>query len=451
MKTKQKKYNKINSKKNKFFKNKVKNTNKKLKNKTKKQYKLRKNRNKGGMLRRALFGKTPKQEKLERLFFSALSVFRAPRDYGYVMNFFDSTTNFDLGYTFLDSVPSNNKLAEFINVVSPIPDYGNVPNIIESIKQVLNADGQTRVLGKTNEKLEDIIRIGGREINSINIYYNNKIVYEPELHADVNSYYRKLISLLETIQKTMPTITNLQLFYLISLIPSLDDIVLNFFTSFSVKNSYLLSEKNIEPILLFKCTEAYPGSLNIPPPPNDKTEGYFLKRVVEYRDILNASLCLDPPTTPSILDYILGQNKIKIDSTPETLKVTKSGVCFLYLKYGDTLNEEHRMIGLILNIIEANITTGEINFSNKFRWTVNTKDLSEINKIIQLKGIESELSFLNDVYPLFSSMGKEVAHACGIKIPTMGFNRRPEAISVLTTEGPRESIAPIVHSIEEAS
>ena len=469
MKTKQKKYNKVKSKKIlRKIRNKVKNTYKKFKNRTKK---IRKNANKGGMIK-YLTGQQPeralrrtknaKQLSLERLFFDAFSKLQGLKNFGYYMNFYDSTTNFDLELNFLNSVPINERLGEFINAVNPLPNYDDIPDIIESVRKILTIDNSQRVLGKENSNLEGIIRGGGRERNTIHIHYNDEIVYHPENPSDVNSYYRKLLSLLEKIRKTIPHITNLQLFYLISLIPTLDDPIVNFFSPFTSENGYKLSTGNppVQPLLLFICNQAYEGSLDIPPPPQDKTESYFLKRIVEYRDIINASLCLDPPRTKSILDYILGENTIEIYSTPETLVATKSNVCFLFLRFEATIQSKtvytYRLLGFILNIIETNIMTGEINLSYKFRWTLNTKDIEEINKKLRDEKVkvESDFQFLNDVYPLFSDSLKKFAYTCGFGSRFMrhrGNRTRPEQTSVLTTAGPTEEMAPIIRSQVDAA
>ena len=126
MKTKQKKYNKVKSKKNKnFLRNKVKNTNKKFKNKTKK---YRKNVNKGGMLR-FLTGskvnsslsmtstKTTKQRNLESLFLSGLE---DNENYGYNMIFLNATINFNLELTFLNAVLINQRLLTFMNKMNKL-------------------------------------------------------------------------------------------------------------------------------------------------------------------------------------------------------------------------------------------------------------------------------------------------------------------------------------------
>ena len=210
MKTKQKKYNKYNTKKNKkYLKNKAKNTNKKLKNKTRK---LRKNANKGGMYRFLTGNKidrisqiTPtivrtkntKQRNLESLFLSGLE---DNENYGYNMIFPDATINFNLELTFLNDVPANQRLLTFVNkfnklvtdsqykqiqsgsipsglnikklrgIFNPI-DLNDLPDIEELYDIVLKSEiygsGQqiknTENIGTTT--IEKIIRIGVRKIN----------------------------------------------------------------------------------------------------------------------------------------------------------------------------------------------------------------------------------------------------------------------------------------------
>jgi hypothetical protein len=489
MKTKQKKYNKYTTKKQKKYqKNKVKNTNKKLKNKTRK---LRKNANKGGMLR-FLTGnkvdaslpmtstKTTKQRNLESLFLSGLE---DNQNYGYNMIFSNATINFNLELTFMNSVPINQRLLTFVNkfnklvtesqyeqiqsgiipsglnikklegVYNPI-DYNDLPDIEELYDIVLKSGsygaGQqiknSENIGTTT--IEKIIRIGVREINSIYIYYNNGIIFQPPnpnvMQISEQDYLNKIINLLRILKSTL-RISNLQSFYLISFFPSIDEAILGFFIPFMNKINIASENSRLGyPIINSLCSQPYEGAFS--------SESNFLKRIRDYSDQINTFFGLNPPRTPSIMDYILGENMTQINSTGETLTLTKTSVCFLYLRLnpGED-NQIYRLLGLSLNTVNANITTGELTLGYKFIWTLNEIDITYIKKFATSNGIESAFSFLNDVYPLFSSSIKKMAYSLGVPRVNMGYGTRPPPSKPLITEQPRELVSPIVSGEEDES
>lgn len=485
MKSKQekyKKYNKYNTKKNKkYLKNKVKNTRKKLKNKTRK---LRKNANKGGMFR-FLTGnkvdaslpmtstKTTKQRNLESLFLTDLN---DNENYGYNMIFLNATINFNLELTFLNALPINQRLLTFVNkmnklvtssqyeqiqsgsipsglnikklggVFNPI-DLNDLPDIEELYDIVLKSEtygsGQQikniENIGTTT--IEKIIRIGVREINSINIYYNNGIIFQPPKpnvsQISEQDYLNKIINLLRILKTTLRT-SNLQLFYLISFFPSMDEAILGFFIPFMNKiNDVAINSRIGYPIVNSLCSEPFQGAYS--------TENNFLKRIRDYSDQINTFFGLTPPRTQSIMDYILGQNMTQINSTGETLTLTKTSVCFLYLRFNHSEPDEtYRLLGISLNTINANITTGELTLGYKFIWTLNDIDIAYIKSFARSNGIESAFSFLNDVYPLFSSSIKKMAYNLGVPRVNMGYGTRPPPSKPLITERSRELVSPIV-------
>jgi len=489
MKTKQKKYNKYNTKKNKkYLKNKVKNTRKKLKIKTRK---LRKNANKGGMFR-FLTGnkvdtslpmtstKTRKQRNLESLFLTDLN---DNENYGYNMIFLNTNTNFNLKLTFLNAAPINQRLLTFVNkmnklvtssqyeqiqsgsipsglnikklggIFNPI-DLNDLPDIEELYDIVLKSEtygsGQkiknSENIGTTT--IEKIIRIGVREINSINIYYNNGIIFQPPKPSvpqiSEQDYLNKIINLLRILKTTLRT-SNLQLFYLISFFPSIDEAILSFFIPFMNKiNDVTSTNSRIGyPVVNSLCSEPYQGAYS--------TESNFLKRIRDYSDQINTFFGLNPPRTQSIIDYILEQNMTQINSTGETLTLTKTSVCFLYLRINPGQHDEiYRLLGLSLNTINANITTGELTLGYKFIWTLNDVDIAYIKNFARSNEIESVFSFLNDVYPLFSSPIKKMAYNLGVP-RNMGYGNRPPPSKPLITEPSRELVSPIVSGEEDES
>jgi len=424
--------------------------------------------------------KTRKQINLESLFLSGL---QDNQNYGFNMIFSNATINFNLELTFLNAVPINQRLLTFVNkfnklvtesqyeqiqsgiipsslnikklegVYNPI-DYNDLPDIEELYDIVLKSQsygaGQqiqnSENIGTTT--IEKIIRIGMRELNSINIYYNNRIIsqqakpYVPQ--TSEQDYLNKIINLLRILKSTLRT-SNLQLFYLITFFPSLAESILAFFIPFSDKiNDASISSRIGYPVVNSLCSEPFQGAFS--------TENNFLKRVRDYSDQINTFFGLNPPRTQSIMDYILGQNMTQINSRGETLTLTKTSVCFLYLHFNrGEPDETYRLLGLSLNTINANITSGELTLSNKFIWTLNDIDIAYIKTFARSNGIESAFSFLNDVYPLFSSSIKKMAYNLGLPRVNMGYGTRPPPSKPLITEQPRELVSPIVSGEEDES
>jgi hypothetical protein len=108
------------------------------------------------------------------------------------------------------------------------------------------------------------------------------------------------------------------------------------------------------------------------------------------------------------------------------------------------------LLGIMLTTIEADITSGTCNVRYKFRWTLNTCNIEEINSFAKQTGLQTTFSFINDIYPLFSDRVKEICTNVFGRVPKLGVFRRRESSIPLTTNFATGSLQP-VPSEEEMS
>jgi len=241
-------------------------------------------------------------------------------------------------------------------------------------------------VGSDNSKLSNISIDDSAEV------YNYTSSHKKELCLAV---FKQYYLLLNYIKSAINTLTNTQLLYLTCFFISTDDDLLIFFNRGIILNLSLLLNS----------------------PPNQITEDcYFsilcslsqeqifteqFQDIIKYKDRINRLFNL--VSQNDIISYIKNQNNIYINITNNVLKLERIKICYLMLRLLNETdqqffnNREYLIIGLCMNKISANISTGEIQVEYQIRWTIDTRTK---NYLIQNMHLNENLPFLANITPL---------------------------------------------------
>jgi hypothetical protein len=274
--------------------------------------------------------------------------------------------------------------------------------------------------------LSSIIFLLNREITSNTVHLNgenlinNKETYKNDDTSFVLKSYKNL---LEKIKEILPTITNVQLFYILFFLTASGEEVLGFFTMFNIELTNKISEvgnttftasseeKNNTTDIITYITN-YQQSIN----------KLFKLPNINYSSA-GEPLDEDNPRR-TIFDYIYNYFDHYIKIVKGEIIVTTYRVYFLIIhinKPSTTNNIPKLLLGIGIHKLESNITNLTVNNTFEFFWTINTNTLKLMEKI----GISKMFSFFNGIEPLYTSKFKSTIYkTTGVKVPQLGYTKR---------------------------
>ena len=375
-----------------------------------------------------IFGKNH-QIDLQKAFLSKIDE-NSMKTYNYVMKFPDSTTNFDL----VPSSFSNNSILPYIELTtSDVVDYNNLPSIDDFIDLLtyLPSAKDTFEDGSTDDKTEEsrlwkstqpsikyVLKNAMRERNSVKLIYGNIVYYEH--NTDENKYEEEsknrrfcsaLILLITNIVEDNPSVTSLQIFMILSLIPYTDEYSTIFVNSIKqgineeVERLSTNVHKPNPMVLASKCQEPFPHGIQY----LDKSTKFW-NTLHKNNKKLTQSLCESSDET--IVDYIKSFTTISIT---KNLKIKKNTVCFLSYLTTDNNDLSSILLCVGVNKLYADIKHDKLTLVTKFRWTVDTEDLTNILSMVDKTNYKKAVSFLYDITPISKESSLSFDYTC--KLP----------------------------------
>jgi len=399
---------------------------------TKQNKRTNKNNTNGGMIRSTFFT-SPKTIPLTTNQSEIVHFFTPKTKYmeiiGYNMIFTDNTINFNVEYTYTFTEPTEQTvLYNYLKIFSVSVTSWNNPQLWE----ILNGPGIIHYLNNqiTNDKYnglftknntENLIDLNMfqivRENGNINIHLNNKWLFSPEINNSEFSekenkklIYKKIVEILTQINILLPTVTELQLLFVINLLNISSEEVFSFMLNGILNNVY---EKNMELLTSNEYNLLWNGDKTTKTP-----EEKFIDRVKKYEKPINKLFGLNN-VEGGILQSIerITDNYIIIENNE--LKMQIISVSFLFLKlenrqYIETLDKNDLLLALIYTTKKVNITTGTLETSSKFRWVVDNRTM---DYLICAMNIEELLPFFKNIPVIMSDPFKKWVYQCsGIRI-----------------------------------
>jgi hypothetical protein len=270
-----------------------------------------------------------------------------------------------------------------------------------------------------------------REFASNRVYLNGASVISPEIYEAIadtkdkeEASFFNYIKLLIQIKQLLPSVTNLQLFYLLCLLPASTDEPMQFFMfgflQWCMDKELIAENFNFSPN--FRCDL-----------PTSTPFTNFIDRVVRYQKPISQLFNLRL-SEGGIMRYIEGLNEIFITTNNGKLTITVRKICFLYLQLNrqediTTLDKKDLLIGLLMSNLNANITDGTIDQSNEFRWSIDNRTMDYL--LCEMDG-ERLLPFLPYVPVLLTDPFKKFVYKCtGHRLKHYGKSVRPGSTSQL--------------------
>ena len=354
------------------------------------------------------------------------------------MVFFDTTLNFNIKCNYLDKYSPNNRLYEYLAKFGELTTQNwRNPEELQKIEETDIIQYLQHLLDTKNfqyardQLIERTYHQICREFASNRVYLNGASVISPEIYEAIadtkdkeEASFFNYIKLLIQIKQLLPSVTNLQLFYLLCLLPASTDEPMQFFMFGFLqwcREKGLEAENEIfSPN--FKC--------NLP---ESTSFTNFIDRVVRYQNPISQLFNLKV-SDGGIMRYIEGLNEIFITTNNGKLTITVRKICFLYLQLNRqediaTLLKKDLLIGLLMSNLNANITDGTIEQSNIFRWTIDNRTMDYL--LCEMDG-ERLLSFLPYVPVLLTDPFKKFVYKCtGHRLKHYGKSVRPGSTSQL--------------------
>lgn len=304
------------------------------------------------------------------------------------IEFIGDSTNFNLIDNNLKHIPDNEKLKFFLENGKIYSVKENVPNPIEELETFYGKMKENdevflngNVRGYVDDpELEFIISEIARTRGVLHVYINDeKKITPPDYTSDLQqhkennkTFFDNLVNLLTEIKKINEKITNLQLIYVLSFFYNNEIDIWVFFSQLQTRSMMFGDDL---------CNVYIKYSKHVPYNNNNKflpTDDVF-RQIITYQNELNTSLGIQ-----SIMEYILEQELIKIKVTANSLTLEKSFVS--YLSFNETdFTENTIILGIILTIVNVDIISGNLTFTNQFRWCVDRKMLRSINDSLKKK------------------------------------------------------------------
>lgn len=356
----------------------------------------------------------------------------------YLLNFSDSKTlNFNVAFNNLD-VKHGNDLNAY--VVKSLSSSFKLPITEENIQTLFNS---VDIFSFIDQKMKDtittdasIVKSGNpvdivitrilfllkREILSNNVHLNGETI----ISVDESSKEKenliiftsvKYKNLLKQIKMLSPSLSNLQLFYILLFLTASGEELLGFFVRFNLNLNTQISEQigNIT----FTATNV---ERDVP--------SNVMKYVTYYQDPINNLFKLpkskyspseqdDPNRT--IIDYIYNMFDHYIKVVNEEVILTTYRTYFMELTLNKTSlapNVPSILLGIAINKIEVNITNFTIKNTFEYCWTINTKTLLLLNKL----NLNKLVPFFYDISPIYTSALKSSVYSMtGLKVPHFGY------------------------------
>jgi hypothetical protein len=398
---------------------------------TKKKQSRKSQKVKGGMIRS--FFASPKTIPLTTNQSEIVTFFTPKTKYlgiiGYNMIFVDDTINFNVEYTYTFIQPTEQTLLyNYLKSFSVNVSSWNSPRLLE----ILNGAGIIHYLNNqiitqsynglfTKNNTENLIDLNMfqiiRENGNINIQLNGNLVFSPELNNPELSekenkilLYKKLVEILTQIKILLPTVTELQLLFVINLLNISSEEVFSFMVNGILNYVY---DKNMELLTSNKYNLIWNGDKTTKTP-----EEKFIDRLKKYEKPINKLFGLNN-VEGGILQSIerITDNRIIVENNE--LKLQTISVSFLFLKlenkqYIETLDKNELLLALIYTTKKVNITRGTLETSSKFRWVVDNRTM---DYLICAMNIEELLPFFKNIPVIMSDPFKKWVYQCsGIRI-----------------------------------
>jgi hypothetical protein len=368
----------------------------------------------------------------------------------YIIQFQSPTSlNFKVNITNMDGQGGNNLNNYFIDSVNSNFNNFSVPNLIKLINlidiiafiQSIIDKRIPLVEVKGNNSVENLIIrtlfLLNRERLSDNIYLDGEnilslqktLIAEAADETNIDFYIlNKYMNLLQQIQSLNPTISNSQLFYILFLSMDSTDKMQLFMNNFFMVANENIIQQNIGQIILQGSKEMKNEAptniityINNYQRPINKL---FKLPKINYQTEQDSSTMLDNPER-TIIDYIYNLTDIYIKTVNGEIIHTSYKVCYLILVnfLETTTGNESILLGIFIQKINSNITRLTIDETFEFNWVMNTRTQELLHRI----HINDYLPFLNGIEPIFTSkMKKNIFRTSGIKLPNLGFFKRPE-------------------------
>ena len=352
----------------------------------------------------------------------------------YLLNFSDSKTlNFNVEFNNLDMKHGNDLNAYVVKSLSstfklPITEE-NIQTLFNSVdifsfidqkmKETITTDASIVKSGNPVDiVITRILYLLKREILSNNVHLNGETIISvdessKETENIIIFTFVKYKNLLKQIKMLSPSLTNLQLFYILLFLTASGEELLGFFVRFNLNMNTQISDQigNIT----FTATNV---ERDVP--------SNVMKYVTYYQDPINNLFKLsntkvaDAPNR-TIIDYIYNMFDHYIKVVNEEVILTTYRSYFMELTLNKTSlapNVPSILLGIAINKIEVNITNFTIKNTFEYSWTINTKTLLLLNKL----NLNKLVPFFYDISPIYTSALKSsVYNMTGLKVPHFGY------------------------------
>jgi hypothetical protein len=403
-----------------------------------------------------LSGGSPYQDELRQLLDTENMI--GPGNYAITfMN--PNTINFDVAFTNLDKNGGNNvtmyvsdnidfsflSLIQQHHTLPPLIDRNNIEELFNAIDPIafINSYMENNENVSTTENsaelvLYRILFLLIRERTSTNVHLNNTQIIStdefiqfsndhPLINAEnvdiINKYIlNKYKVILQQIKESIPTITNVQLFYVLFFSMSSGENILGFFSGFTREINERIAD-NIGPIR-FSGSSEQKGS-----------ESSYLTYVNNYQNAINELFQLPKtkysPSNPgdnasrTILDYLYNLYDVYIDTTSGELMMSTYKVYYMDLLLNKPLTPTipYVLLGIAINRVDINLSNSTMQETVEYRWTINTRT----KELLQSIHLNESLPFLNAIQPIYTCGFKDaVCKRMGIQIPYLGLSKRTE-------------------------
>ena len=337
----------------------------------------------GGFLEIDEQKKIENQQKLEELFHEKIDT---------TIKFIDFTTNFDLYFD-----DDTEELNSFLKSNDVFIDLSFNSDIISEIKEFLEkykltpvnitSDTYKQINYNGDKILMNIVLEGCRAKETLTVYLNGIRMYtylQVSRDFDNIKYFEKIVILLKQIKNNYKSVTELDLLYVLAFTNTLCQKIVNrFFNTFWSKNNNLTCFS----IFGLRCDDPYQSA---------KIDDEIFDSIKENETKISHLFGLPPDS--GILKYIEEPQTLRIIANETTLTIVKSSICYIYISVDNITT----LLGVVLSIVEANIITKEVTYSNKVRWTIDSNKLQKLyDKVKNTIDIcESNIEILELITPI---------------------------------------------------
>lgn len=382
-----------------------------------------------------------------------------------------NTLNFDVRFTNLDKNGGNNVTSyvsdnidfSFLSLIQqnhtqpPSINRNNIEELFNSIDPIEfinsymeNSENATMAKNSGELVLYRILFLLIRERTSTNVYLNdhniisseesiefsnNHPLTNPENVDTINKYMlNKYKILLQQIKESIPSISNLQLFYVLFFSMTSGENIMGFFSGFTREVNEKIAE-NIGPIRFSGSSE------------QKGMESSYITYIKNYQNAINELFQLpktkyspsNPGDNPSrtIIDYIYNLYDIYVDTTNGELLMSTYKVYYMDLLLNKPLTPTipYVLLGIAINRVDVNLSNYTMEETIEYRWTINTRT----KELLQSIHLNDSLPFMNAIQPIYTCGFKDaVCRRTGFQIPYLGLSKRTEPTS-LSKGGRRRS------------